>query len=218
MKRIGLVLVLTLMSLVSTFAENVEISQAQRVAESLLKSETGETPNIHLLEYADQSSFNNFYVFGNSNCFVIVSSDDRVTPILGYSTENGFCLSDMPENIFSWLKGYDEEVSMAVTQHMEATEEIRSEWENLLDGRGMIPKTRASVSPLIKTTWGQKAPFNNLCPETSGNTTGHAYAGCVAIAMAQIMNYWEHPVKGSGSHTYNCPDFGQLSADFGTTN
>lgn len=217
MKKIVLVLASILMTLISTFAENVEIGQAQRVAESLLKSETGQTPNIHLIASADQNPFENFYVFGDDHCFVIVSSDDLVTPILGYSIENGFCLSDMPENIFSWLQAYDEEVSTAMTQNMEATEEIRLEWESLQNGHGMIPKTRASVSPLLKTTWGQKAPFNNLCPETSGNSTGHAYAGCVAVAMAQIMNYWEHPVRGSGAHFYDSPEFGQLSANFGAT-
>lgn len=217
MKRIGLVLALTIMALMSVFAENVTVGRAQKVAESLLKSKTGQTPNIHLIEYADQASFNNFYVFGNNNCFVIVSTDDRVTPILGYSTENSFCVTNMPENLFCWLKAYDDEVTTALSQHMEATEEILSEWESLINGKGMIPKTRASVSPLIKTTWGQGAPFNGLCPETSGNSTGHAYAGCVATAMAQIMNYWEHPVRGTGSHSYNCSNFGQLSANFEDT-
>ena len=217
MKRIGLALLLTIMALAPTFAENVEVGKAQRVAESLLQSKTGQSPDIHLINYADQASFNNFYVFGNNNCFVIVSADDRVTPILGYSTENGFCLSDMPENIFSWLKAYDEEVTTAVTQHLDATEEIKAEWKSLLEGDGMVIKTRASVSPLLKTTWGQGAPYNSLCPEISGNSTGHAYAGCVAIAMAQIMNYWEHPVRGTSSHSYNCPDFGLLSANFGAT-
>jgi hypothetical protein len=35
--------------------------------------------------------------------------------------------------------------------------------------------------------------------------------------MAQIMRYWSFPPVGNGSHSYNCPPYGTLSADFGST-
>ena len=35
--------------------------------------------------------------------------------------------------------------------------------------------------------------------------------------MAQIMNYWEHPVRGVGSYSYLHPEYGTLFADFGAT-
>ena len=38
--------------------------------------------------------------------------------------------------------------------------------------------------------------------------------------MAQVMNYWEHPVRGNGSHSYTLPihpEYGELYADFGST-
>lgn len=43
-----------------------------------------------------------------------------------------------------------------------------------------------TVGPLINTAWHQNAPFNALCPP-------NCPAGCVAIAMAQIMKYHEWP-------------------------
>ena len=217
MKKTALFLVLILLAIASSFAENITATQAQRVAESFLRSKTGHTPDIHLIDYADRGSFTHFYVFGNDNCFVIVSTNDRVTPIIGYSTENAFGQSAMPDNVFGWLKAYDDEVGMAISRHMNATEEIASEWSRLLSGNGLEPLSRTSVSPLLLTTWDQTQPYNNLCPSTSGGPGGHAYAGCMATAMAQIMNYWEHPVTGTGSHAYNCSGFGQLSANFGST-
>ena len=215
MKRTSLLLTLILALFATAIAENVELTRAQRVAESLLASKMGQTPNIQLVDYANRGSFSNFYVFGNEHCFVIVSADDRVSPILGYSTEDGFGQTAMPENVFYWLKAYDDEISAVVSHQMEATEEIVSEWSNLMNGNGLEPKSRTSVSPLILTKWDQVAPFNNLCPTDANNV--HAVTGCVATAMAQLMNYWEHPTKGTGSHSYNCTGYGQQTVNFGNT-
>ena len=218
MKRTTLLITLILAFIATSFAENIDLTRAQRVAASFLTSKMGHTPEIHLVDYADRSSFSNFYVFGNESCFVIVSADNCVTPIIGYSTENGFGQAAMPDNIFYWLKAYDEEISTTISRHTEASDAIRSEWDSLLDGNGLEPKTRTNVSPLLHTTWDQIEPYNNLCPvNTSGGSGGHAYTGCVATAMAQLMKYWEHPVKGTGSHSYNCPGYGQQSANFAST-
>lgn len=46
------------------------------------------------------------------------------------------------------------------------------------------------ISPLIKTSWSQVAPFNLYCPEFNGE---NAPTGCVATAMAQIIKYFEAP-------------------------
>jgi hypothetical protein len=35
--------------------------------------------------------------------------------------------------------------------------------------------------------------------------------------MAQVMKYWNHPVQGTGFHSYNHPNYGTLSANFGST-
>ena len=50
---------------------------------------------------------------------------------------------------------------------------------------------RKKVEPMLETKWHQKSPFNNLCD-------GYP-AGCAAIAVAQVMKYYEHP----NSFSYN---------------
>jgi hypothetical protein len=52
------------------------------------------------------------------------------------------------------------------------------------------------VGPLLTTQWHQNAPFNNECPDGSP-------AGCVAIAMAQIMKFHQYPTFYNWS---NMPD------------
>lgn len=41
------------------------------------------------------------------------------------------------------------------------------------------------VGPLLSTKWHQRSPFNDLC---NGNP-----AGCAAVALSQIMKYYEYP-------------------------
>lgn len=215
-----LLLVLFVVLAVSTFAENVTVQTAQRAAETFLNSKRHSNIDIHLVDFAEKESFPNLYIFGNEHCFVIIAANDAVHPVLGYSVEEGFETEIMPKNTYEWLKAYDEEIAFVSESRWEADDEISSEWYNLLDGIGLTPKSRNSVNPLLKTKWNQNAPFNDLCPADSAGPNGHCYTGCVATVMAQIMNYWEHPVKGSGSHTYtpsNHPEYGSQYANFGTT-
>ncbi len=50
---------------------------------------------------------------------------------------------------------------------------------------------KEQVEPLLSTTWWQYAPYNNLVPTISDGS--HAATGCMATAMAQIMNYYKYP-------------------------
>lgn len=57
------------------------------------------------------------------------------------------------------------------------------------------------VEPLLSDSWHQYgAPFNNKCPKDKDNLP--TMAGCVALAMGQVMHYWQWPGKGVGKHTY----------------
>ena len=205
---------------VSAFAENVTMQAAQRAAQSFINSKTDGNHEIHLIDFAEKASLPNLYVFGNDYCFVIIAADDAVHPVLGYSFEGGFETETMQENTYEWLKAYDEEIALVAENRLEADDEILMEWNNLLDGVGLIPKTRNSVGPLLTTKWSQGSPFNDLCPADTAGANGHCYTGCAATTMAQIMNYWEHPVRGTGSHSYlpeMHPEYGEQSANFGNT-
>ena len=60
-----------------------------------------------------------------------------------------------------------------------------------------------AIAPLLKTKWAQDAPFNDDCPTNKRATDGSkCYSGCVATAMAQVMNYHKFPSIGIGYHAY----------------
>lgn len=131
---------------------------------------------------ADAESGAEYYVFsGNDDrSFVIVSGDDAMPRIVGYSHDSSFDTSDMPVQLVGYLDRY-----------AEAVQAVRS--------GDMAPCTDVpvgeAVEPLLTTRWGQAEPFNGLCPEQDGR---RCVTGCVATAMAQIMKYHNFPPKGNG--------------------
>lgn len=56
-----------------------------------------------------------------------------------------------------------------------------------------------AVEPMITTSWHQSEPFNTKCPNK-------AAAGCGAIAVAQILNYYKTPMHGFGHVVYDDVD------------
>lgn len=81
-------------------------------------------------------------------------------------------------------------------------------------------KYKASVEPMLTTRWSQNSPFNGMCPKgvNSSGDSVRCPVGCVALALAQIMKYYDYPATGQGSKTYT-PLLSKtsLSADFGAT-
>lgn len=157
-----------------------------------------------------------YYVYANANGegWVMVAANDVVTPILAYSETGEFRTDKMPDNVKYWLGSYDKKIKYAEQNNIEATEEVKAEWRALRKG---VRKAKASVtvSPLIQTTWDQDEPYYNLCPKVGNERT---LTGCVATAMAQVMNYWQWPVTGTGSYSYTSKTQKlSCSANFGST-
>lgn len=68
----------------------------------------------------------------------------------------------------------------------------------------------SSVEPMLTTSWGQGDPFYRLCPLHPDD--GHCATGCVATAMAQVLNYHKLPVRGLGMNTVYYP-FGDANGE-----
>ena len=187
--------------------------------DKVFKKKMGDARFVNI---APQCGYTELYIFNNEDGkgFVIIAADDCVTPILGYSYENNFATENLPPNLKGWLNGYSEQIRMAVEMRAAATDEIRAEWECLRQRKNLPIKSETQVYPLIATTWNQNYPYNELCPTDYGGPGNHAYAGCVATAMAQIMKYWSYPEHGIGSHSYTPqqnPQYGTQYADFSST-
>lgn len=214
MKRLGSLITLLLAVSLPLFAEHVDPETARKVATTFLNNNGAKA--TQLIDLTKEAGFDNLFVFDANPGFVVMAADDCVKPILGYSLTGRFVAEGMPEHVASWIQGYSDEIQYAIDHQMRASSETAQLWKNLAEGNGKTGRANVVVSPLIQTKWNQNKYYNRQCPVASGGPDGHAFTGCVATAMAQIMNYWQYPSRGFGSYSYLWN--GQtLSADFGAT-
>lgn len=147
-----------------------------------------------------------------ANAFVIISGDDLVMPVLGYSMQGAYPATEEPVHVAKWMEGYRQEIRAALASGGTSAQAVQQEWARWEQtGPAAQGGERAAVGPLVQTTWNQSPNYNALCP-------GGSVTGCVATAMAQVMKYHNWPAQGAGFHSYNAPNYGTLSANFGATN
>ena len=223
MKKTLLFIAIFAFSVGNIFANPVDRQHAQQIGQSFMNAKIGQKADVQLnLVYtAATREAVDYYVFnnGNGNGFVIVSGDDRVKPIMAYSTSGCFNPNDIADGFQFTLNTFSHEIQYIRENNIEATADIDAEWESVAE-TGYINKVnrnRTVVGPLLPTIWHQNYPYNSQCPEDTTGSGGHVYAGCVATAMAQVMRFWNWPPQGTGSHTYTPDGYEQQTANFGET-
>ena len=232
MKRVYAILAMLLATMVAV-AKPVNEAAARRVAQTWMHAMGMKNPAA-LHDVTPQTPFTEFYVFAAADGgFVLVSADDCVIPVLGYSTTSKFETKSIPENVRGWLDDYEKEIRIhkelqarrgVLGTSSEAQGDVVRQWQMLQQGTMPPMPLLTSVSPLISTTWNQSPLYNNLCP-LDNNSGNRSVTGCVATATAQVMKYYNHPATGYGSHTYTSSrivngtnyTFSNLTANFGNT-
>ena len=127
-------------------------------------------------------------VYNDGKQFAIVSRDDRFPAVLAYGMGN-FDIEKAPDNVKWWFEAVQRSMDKAIKQNNPRRADV----------------AYTPVAPMMTTKWGQDSPFNDMCPRESGNEhdteSPRSPSGCVATAMAQIMNYHQYPasVKFTGS-------------------
>ena len=154
------------------------------------------------------------YIFDKGNAneseglaggFMILSADDAVPALLGYSDSGTIEPDNMPPALVYWLGEYQRQIEYARENGLTRASESTGTGVNL-------PSTWTALGPLLKTTWDQGAPYDSQCPQVSGQ---FCYTGCLATSTAQVMNYHQWPAKGTGSISYTTQTLRlSLSMDF----
>lgn len=201
---------------VAANAQQVSQEEAANIALQFLKGNGSQnsrlkkaTPEALKLVYTEPSAKDksaNLYVYNmEGGGFAIVSADARTgSQILGYSFDNNFSAKGMPDNVKFWLGEYSRQIDFIKAHQPEVSESKRRERLKMYDAPTPPENVSIVVHPLLKTTWGQSAPYYGMTPtlKNSQQEYQHTVTGCVATAMAQIMNYWHWPAQGKGKHTY----------------
>lgn len=150
--------------------------------------------------------------------FVLISGDDRIPPVLGYSDKGSFDPDELPENVAAWLKGLEDDINEIKEMNDIDLSRVRS--------RTRGATSRAAIEPLIPSTWNQRLPYNLMCPDGNGtdyNMPGfdaeyRCVTGCVATAMAQVMYYhrWPETCTSIPGYSYS-DDYSGTLGELGST-
>lgn len=198
MKKISLLLLLSVLCIEAVLATPIDPEKALETANDFWSSKTKEKRTLVLKSPEKMSKSGSriklqendpqYYICTTESGkgFVIVAGEDILSPIVGYSTEGFNENSEMPTTLIEWLNEYSAYVDAVRSGNAEA---IKKETK----------AGKEAISPMLKTTWNQLSPYNNLCPEINGQKTP---TGCTATAMAQIMKFHEWPERPRKSITW----------------
>ena len=170
--------------------------------------------------YNDQADEPALYVvkFKNKG-FAVISATKKEFPVLAYSEKSKFDRDKMIPALDDWFSARVELIENLKKTDFVIPEVITEGWDMFIplpdddgdgddyepidNGGGTNPDGSADdggegtwdiVEPLLETTWSQGCGYNTLIQEP-GNSAhcDLAPTGCIPTAMAQIMNYHEHP-------------------------
>lgn len=154
--------------------------KAERLAWDFLVSRFSDRPlpGLYRTDMPEEYGVHVFNI-GEDNGFVLVSkSEGADIPVIGYSTSGRFDYSRMPPALKALL----------LTLKSNASETAP-----------LLPGTYKTVAPILTTKWGQGKPYNQTIPQIDGQPT---WTGCGATAMAQLVKYYRHPKRATGSVSY----------------
>lgn len=182
-------------------AAPVSFKTAQQKAAAFWQKATGHKLRCKLTKAAQEAQ--PYYVFNDTDQgFVIISGDDAVPAVLGYSVQGAFEQDSLPQGLQSLLQGYEQQIRLLQQGEARPLAE-----ESAADFQGSKQLTTA--------LWGQTGYF-------AQSTPSKVPTGCVATALAIIMKYHGYPTQPQGrtiyfsnyGSRYLTVDFSQSHYDF----
>ena len=178
-----IVLILTLFSAVGLQAGKRTKDEMKAAALGVLSQNSASRAAVAVSSASDLKEYlanEHLSVIGNDDLgFAVVTTDDQARPVIGYSSTP--FNETMPDGFKWWL----EKAETALPAQ-----------------RSMFNVQHSKVDPLMTTKWGQEYPYNAKLRYIIGDNTYQFMTGCVATAMAQVMNYHRFPRRGHGSVRY----------------
>ena len=210
MKRKYMIAAAMALTMATAWADPVGLAKAKKLAVPflmegteavLVKSATRNEAKARKVTAAVNAT-SPYYIFsrGENRGFVIVSGDDCLPSILGYTESGDFVESEMPPALLGWLDYYCRIVEDA---------QVAGENVSQVKRRAAAPMLAATAAkvdvPVLMTShWHQTAPYFNRCPYLENGN--HAVTGCVATAGSQVVYYYrkDNPsTLGASTPTYD---------------
>jgi hypothetical protein len=182
--------------------------ESKTIAQSM--SIGGETPYFYIINYTDGG-------------FVIISADKRIPPVLAYSDDSEFDFEgEIPPGLQMWMDNISQDVESKRTQAAEPDASVTAQWDVFTGNivKAVPPPEYCSTvgtyypdyqiityGPLLTTAWAQGTGYNEALTNIGCSGNGYPPVGCVPLACAQLMRYYQQPSgyswtsMGAGSST-----------------
>lgn len=170
--------------------------EAYKIAANWFEEAGFNTCNSRIKKSPSNSNSNkneSYYIFNHKEgAYIIVSGIDDENPIIGYSTECQWDHNNVPPFLKEMLDNYNGKSHVSPKR---ANKYIRQNNAKLL----------------TTANWGQHYPYNAMLERNYP-------IGCVATAIAIALRYYESPLPGKGTHSYESSYDGKTySFDFNRT-
>ncbi|MDF1570259.1 MAG: C10 family peptidase [Bacteroidales bacterium] len=194
------------------FGQDVSAIEASKIAVNYINNMStykgySSDEIIEVISNKSEGVITYYTVIFKEKGFVNISSTRFSKPILSYSETKYVDTLENPAYKI-WMQSYAVQIIKIKEKFKEDPQSMQEarEWDILLNNKIESVKSAKSVAtPLITSKWGQSITNDNECDgynyyvtETTSNCTScpsqKCPAGCVAVAMAQVANYWMHPV------------------------
>jgi len=199
----------------TTSAINID-NDNDNAIHSLKKNTKGVKEIADFIAVPDNKSPSYYILNYKSGGFSIIAGDKRIEPVLAYSEYGYFPKAgNLPDGLIDWLALNNENVQKLKKTAYVAPPQVDNLWKQLLTNEKLNSATTPAAKaapigggggtctdvdntvvkgPFLVSQWGQGCNFNEFCP-TGTYDCGHVPTGCVATAMAQVMDFWRRPTS-----------------------
>lgn len=154
--------------------------------------------------------------------FIVFTADYRLNPVFAFSKKGIVTEQRLSDSFLQEFSVSEIQFRLQALQNKllnrNKTDINRKSWDHLINDTyksSANAKIKNMTGPYLKSNWGQgtangETTFNLLTPNNWA-------VGCVATAMAQILNYYNWPSRGTGAHGYDAGSSGWLEVDYKNT-
>jgi len=205
-KYFNKILFLSILSLI--LSSELKIQSIDKLVNNLIINNDKNSYKKTIYSIVEIDKYPNLYFVNlQPKGFVIISKDERAMPVLGYSFNNSIELNNIPIQLDNILYSYNKSIEYIIENDIDQDPVNRIFLEKHLSDIPLRDEYLREVEPMITANWNQGGGWNEFCPNNS-------VVGCVAVAMAQVMYYWQHPLQADGYSQYYDPMHGIISVDF----
>ena len=178
-------MLVTLIGCVAIYAEGMTEEQAFRKAQQFMPGKQFKQKKARRAQGAADRAY---YVFNaeKNDGFVVIAGNDLMPEVLGYAEHGNLDLEKAPDNV-RWLFDYYAQVAQSL-KNVPADEAAVKR----MAVRRRTAAARPELKALMNTEWNQDGIYQEHCPEIGDKK---ALTGCVATAMAQVVNFFQWPLN-----------------------